>query len=311
MLIANSKSVASMRKDLKLRRDGFRFLFMTRILVFFIILTSFFLGSHSSARATSFKDLKMTGAARVAQIIDPQTLQLDDGRIVALVGLDMPYIHGRSEDGVSKLALLTIKILKDLLEGERVRVYQTRDDVGRLNRMGHHLAHVERVADKQWVQGILLSLGVARARTTVRNREMAVAMYKIERLARAEKIGLWEGERYAILSEETAEGVRDQFVIIEGVVQGTALKQNRIYLNFGGNWRTDMTVSIPSPARRLFSKSVIDPMQWGGEKLRVRGWIEQYNGPYIEVDHPERIEVLGEGLPEPTEGSKLHHTSNN
>ncbi len=279
---------------------------MTRILVFFIILTSFFVQS-TVARTANFSDLKMTGSARVAQIIDPQTLQLDDGRIVALVGLDMPYVHARGE---SSFSLLSIKILKDMLEGQRVKIYQTREDIGRLNRMGHHLAHIERAEDKQWVQGMLLSLGLARARTTVRNREMAAAMYKIERLARAEEIGLWESPDYAILSEKTAVGVRDRFVIIEGVVRGVALKQNRIYINFGGNWKTDMTVSIPSPARRLFSKDGIDPLQWSNRKLRVRGWIEQYNGPYIEVDHPERIEVSHapiQPLPDQPEGSKLKH----
>jgi len=30
------------------------------------------------------------------------------------------------------------------------------------------------------------------------------------------------------------------------------------------------------------------------QRVRVRGWVRQFNGPLIDVTHPEQIEVLGE-----------------
>jgi hypothetical protein len=30
-----------------------------------------------------------------------------------------------------------------------------------------------------------------------------------------------------------------------------------------------------------------------GREIRVRGWLEFYNGPMIEATHPEQIELLG------------------
>jgi len=168
---------------------------MNQILLFFMIIFSFFLQKHH-VHAMNFSDLQMTGVAHVTHIIDPQTLQLDDGRIIALVGLDQPYIYARED---SPLSLLTIKILDDMLKGQQIKIYQTRKEIGRLNRMGHHLAHIERDSDNQWVQGMILSLGLARVRTTAHNREMASARYRIERLARAEEMGSWEGQRLRLI----------------------------------------------------------------------------------------------------------------
>jgi len=65
-----------------------------------------------------------------------------------------------------------------------------------------------------------------------------------------------------------------------------------VYLNFGKNWRDDFTVSIAPENKRVFSKQSINPLEWNGKILRVRGWVEDYNGAYIEIDHPQAVEVL-------------------
>jgi len=30
-----------------------------------------------------------------------------------------------------------------------------------------------------------------------------------------------------------------------------------------------------------------------GYNVRVRGWLKEYNGPMVELSHPEQLEVLG------------------
>jgi hypothetical protein len=74
--------------------------------------------------------------------------------------------------------------------------------------------------------------------------------------------------------------------------------RDRIYLNFGPDWRTDFTVSIETRLLKTFEKAALDPMDLKGRKIRVRGWIESRNGPSIDVTHPEQIEVLPEQPPE-------------
>ena len=75
----------------------------------------------------------------------------------------------------------------------------------------------------------------------------------------------------------------------------TAAKpQSRLYLNFGTDWKTDFTVAIDARALKLFKAAGLDPMTWEGRRLRIRGWIKSFNGPLIDVTHPEQIEVLEE-----------------
>ncbi|MEZ5919134.1 MAG: thermonuclease family protein [Alphaproteobacteria bacterium] len=252
-------------------------------------------GQEQSAQRAIFDALRKTGSGRVTTIIDPQTLQLQDGRIIRLAGLNFPdYIpqdENTEENG--KYTALAMDILRDMLIGKDVDLYQTsKKDWGRMNRMGHHIAHLKRQEGGLWVQGTLLSLGLAQVRTSQRNPEMAVQMLAREAQARADGLGLWAEETYRILTPDEAAGATGHFVLVEGRVESAAIKKNRIYLNFGQNWRDDFTVSIPPGSKRLFSKQGIDPLAFNGKTLRVRGRVEMYNGPYIEINHPEAIEVI-------------------
>ena len=65
-----------------------------------------------------------------------------------------------------------------------------------------------------------------------------------------------------------------------------------VYLNFGRHWKEDFTVTIDAEALRLFAAAGIDPLGLEGALVRVRGWIDDRDGPRIEVTHPEQIEVL-------------------
>lgn len=271
------------------------------ILILFCLLASVFIFSVYTRPALAqenetlptgdFKDLREAGIAEVAAVIDPKTIQLVDGRIVRLSELDFPDYD---PDNPGPLSVMAMDVLQDMLTNKSVYLHQTaKKDFGRTNQMGHHLAHIERQSDKAWAQGALLALGLARAKTTQRNPEMADQMYRLERQAREAKSGIWaEDAGYPVLTPEQAMGRLQSFQIIEGTVHSATIKQNRIYINFGADWRTDFTISIAPQSRRLFSRAGLDPLQWNGRKIRVRGWLEEYNGPYIEIDHPQALEFL-------------------
>ena len=237
-----------------------------------------------------FPALQKEKSATVLQVIDPYTIQLEDGRLISLTGIDFPDYEPHNP-GV--FSITAIKVLRDMLGGQKVNIYRTKKKAtGRTNRMGHHIAHLERAADKVWVQGSLVSLGLARVRTGKRNPEMADALYSLESAARLQNLGLWAVKNLGILTPEEASEHIDSFHIIEGKVKTAALRKNRIYLNFGDNWRDDFTVSIAPSDKRGFSKAGLDPLQWGGKTIRVRGWIDSYNGPYMEINHAQAVELM-------------------
>ena len=67
---------------------------------------------------------------------------------------------------------------------------------------------------------------------------------------------------------------------------------SRIYIEFGPDWHTDFTIRIEAAAARLFNKAEIDPQNWQGKPLRVRGYVGWRFGPEIEVQNPEQIELI-------------------
>ena len=239
-----------------------------------------------------FAEMRKIKPSEVVDVVSPKTLLLLNGSIVQLSWIDVPDSDG---DDIDPLAVTARDILKDLLTGQKVDIYQTKKkDEGRVNRMGHVLAHLESYDDKAWAQGALLRLGLARVKTSHVNADMGSQMLALEALARNERLGFWAEDGYGVLSTDEVEDAIGEFAIVEGQIESVALNKNRIYINFGKNWKSDFTVSISPQDKRRFSKAGLDPLGWGGQKVRVRGSVREYNGPYMEVTHPAAIEFIKE-----------------
>ncbi len=258
----------------------------------------------------NFFMMKRVKQAKVIDILSPLTLLISDGSIIQLSGIGIPSVDllmsetsysdiEGTEPSFNPLAVTTLDILKDLLKGQRVNIYQTRSpSKGLVNRMGYTLAHVERLGDEAWVQGTLISLGLTYTKTSAYDPDMAADMLALEQIARENKAGIWRDDTaehasiMPILSPFNAKGGIGTFSIVEGTIHSVTLKQNRIYINFGADWRRDFTVSIPPSYKRNFTDVGLDPQQWGGKTIRVRGFIRHYNGPYMEITHPEAVEFI-------------------
>ena len=239
-----------------------------------------------------FSKLKHTKSGRIDKIIDGLTFILKDGTIVRLASLDIPdfYIVGDAPYAAAAMELLQDK----LSEQTEVMLYQTRDaKKGRVNRMNHQLAHVAIKKDKTWIQGEFLRHGLARVYTAPNKTEMLTQMYAVEAATRDKKIGLWEeGSLYQVLSHNQAENKIGKFVVIEGEVKKVASVRNQLYLNFGDNWKIDFTIQVSTGLRKQFAREGIDVMSLAQQKIRVRGYLREYNGPLIELEDTAHLEVL-------------------
>ncbi|MCD8563253.1 MAG: thermonuclease family protein [Alphaproteobacteria bacterium] len=248
--------------------------------------------AQESLPTTSFKDLKPVQTRRVLEVIDPLTVQLEGGQLYSLSGIEIPDFNPYNPGPITQTSM---RVLKDMLSGAEVTIYQPADIKGGgdvTDRMGRHLAQIQKKEDGSWVQGTLLALGLARVKTERRTPQMAAEMLALEEQARNSKIGLWALPDYKILTPEETPEKKGSFQVVQGKVISTSMKQNRVYINFGNNWKDDFTVTIKPEFRSNFFKGKLDPLKLNGKTIRVRGWIEDYNGPFIEIDHPERIEVL-------------------
>lgn len=233
--------------------------------------------------------LEPGGDGVVREVIDGDTLLLDDGTEVRLVGIQAPKLPlGRPDFEPWPLADEAKQALEELALGRRVRLAyggQERD------RYGRALAHLYR-EDGLWLQGAMLSRGLARVYTFRDNIALAPELLAEERAARAAGRGIWAHEYYRVRDAQETPRFLDRFELVEGRVRDAAVVRGRLYLNFGENWREDFTVTVAPQDRRRFEEAGLTESTLEGRRIRVRGWLEEYNGPVIEATHPEQIEVL-------------------
>lgn len=247
----------------------------------------------------NFSGMKHTSSARVDKVIDAQTVLMKDGKIVRLSGIDYPVQTG--EDAPEPLIEGKRELERLLPPGTEIMIYQTRNiRAGRVNRMGHMLAHLatKREGGGSWINGTLIARGHAWVQTDRNNPDMADQLYTLEQKARADKLGLWATDSpYGLLTPETAAKGEGAFRVVEGTVNRAAVSKNNLYLNFGPDWRTDFSVMMSPDIRKSLARTGIDPMGLSGRTIRVRGWIRHWNGPFMELETLERLEIPAPSAP--------------
>lgn len=228
--------------------------------------------------------------ARAVEIVDGDTVILDDGREVRLVGIQAPKLPlGRASFTPWPLAEEAKAALSELTLGRELAVAP---GPAPLDRHGRLLAHLYDAESELWIQGEMLERGLARVYSFHDNRVLIVEMLEKERAARAAGRGIWSEPWYAIRGPEEVARDIGSFQLVEGEVVDAAVVRGRGYLNFGEDYRHDFTIALDRAALARFAESGLAPRDYIGHRLRARGWVESFNGPMMDATHPEQIEVL-------------------
>jgi len=233
------------------------------------------------AAVAGAQSLEAGESGRVQAVESPVTLRLDSGLIVRLSGVTGPVEPDRA--AASRAALEQLALNKTVTlhySGER------RD------RYGRAVAHVR--LGQTWLQDALAQQGWVMAESVRWDATRARAIQQAEARARNAGAGHWEEGGFAVLGPDPNPLAQklDSFQIIEGIIVEAVEVRDWRYLNFGLDWRTDFTVSIPRQAWARFEDADMSLAELEGARIRVRGWLAPRNGPMITADHPEAIEVL-------------------
>ncbi len=231
--------------------------------------------------------------AIVASIIDGDTVVLKEpikgAREVRLVGIQAPKLPlDRPNFRKWPLADQAHDRIAELSAGRSFQLKFTGRD---RDRHGRLLAHMFR-DDGLWLQGAMMQAGLARVYTFADNPAFADALLELERAARTDERGIWGHPYYVIRTPTEVRYDIGTFQIVEGSVLKAARVGQWVYLNFGPNWRTDFTVSVNANDLASFEAAGLDPPRMSGARIRVRGWVEDRNGPMITLDHPQPLEVI-------------------
>jgi micrococcal nuclease len=233
----------------------------------------------------------------VTRILDGETVALDDGTELRLIGALAPRaVDVGAEPGAWPLEIAAREALSALVLGKSIELAFAGERMDRYGRLQAQAFLIETDA-RRWVQGDLLEQGLARAYALAGNRGCARALLAAERAAREANRGLWAEAAYTTRpADRPAELLRHRttFQVVEGRIVRVAQVRGVIYLNFDRNWRRGFSVSLRrDDARLLLGDHAGNPKGLEGRSVRVHGWIEQRGAtPGIDLSSTGLFEVV-------------------
>jgi endonuclease YncB( thermonuclease family) len=116
-----------------------------------------------------------------------------------------------------------------------------------------------------------------------------------EEQARRSRRGLWRDEDALPLSAGDAAPLRarvGRFTLVEGEVRSVGERDRRTYLNFDRSWEGAFTVIIPAKLWTKVEAAGMEAATLKGRRIRVRGIMQEWRGPAIELTTVDFIEQL-------------------
>ena len=248
-----------------------------------------------SVAALACEQLRMEPGGTVTAVTDGDTVILDDGRVVRMIGTQAPKLPlDRPDFPTWPLAPEAKAALEAIALNRPVRLGFGGESTDRYGRV---LAHVF-VAGPEgeiWAQQAMVARGLARVYSFPDNRACLDMLFAAEGRARLAGLGIWADPYYSTRAANVPGDLlarAGHYELVEGRILLAEQRGGRVYLNFGRFWKEDFTAVIEAPALRLFAEAGIDPLVLENALVRIRGWVDDRDGPRIEVTHPEQIEVL-------------------
>ena len=248
-----------------------------------------------SVAALACEQLRMEPGGVVTAVTDGDTVILDDGRVVRMIGTQAPKLPlDRPDFPTWPLAPEARAALVGIALDRPVRLGFGGETVDRYGRVLAHV-FVSGPEGEIWAQQAMVAQGLARVYSFPDNRACLDLLFAAEGRARVAGLGIWSDPYYSTRAANARGDLlarAGQYELVEGRVLLAEQSGGRVYLNFGRFWKEDFNAVIEAPALRLFAEAGIDPLVLENALVRIRGWVDDRDGPRIEVTHPEQIEVL-------------------
>jgi hypothetical protein len=292
MALAND-TVASARHA----KGGFdvMFLFKSAAAVAAILVAT---AAHAAPLAACAGAIEAAGV-QVVRVEKNGALILDDGRAVHAEALLLPA--GAKDKAPEFLASQALNELSTLTHDHGITLTSRAPKEDRYGRVRAQVFLPDN-NDDPWLQVALLRRGLARVSLAPDRRECASELYAAEAQARAAKNGLWSFPAYVTRTPDNLGRDTGTFQVVVGKVLKAIMKDGRAYLDFGPDWHTDFTVVVSLDDMKNFEAAGVDPRGYEGKTIRVRGFVQQLDGPEIEVAMPEAIEVVPDAPLKPAIG---------
>jgi len=230
--------------------------------------------------------------AVVEQVIDGDTVILDGGEMVRYLGINAPEV--RIWDG-NKWVLRPQVFGKEamshnemLVKGKRVHLEYDQRKRDKYNRL---LAYVS--VGEVFVNGELVKQGMALMDVRTPNLKYQKKFLDLQKEARHFQRGVWRKIADNTASHKDAHKYIGKIGVVEGEIVGVHLGKERLYLNFGRDFKKDFTCIIYRENLNNFLKTNNNPTrQFFEKKVRVYGFIKNINGPAIIICAPSQMDIV-------------------
>lgn len=235
--------------------------------------------------------LPVAVTGQIARVLSGDRLLLSDGTALRLADLEAPWQPPPGSDDLPwPLAEAARSRLADRILGASVAV---RTPSLLTDRWGYLPGHLVLTATGVWLNAEIVAEGWGRV-VPATGSDLATVrtLQALEQTARTAGRGLWAEPFYRVQTPAELPFGLPGYRLFEGRILDTALVGERIYLNFGADWRTDTTLVLDAALESAFIAAGLPPLQLAGRLVRVRGYVTDFNGPQVTLVHPGQIELL-------------------
>lgn len=221
---------------------------------------------------------------KIRYVIDGDTVVLDDGKKLRLIGIDSPELgrDGRQDEpwALEARDYLTGLVLKN--QGVIHVIY----DNERQDRYQRLLGHLY-TSGGESIQAMILARGLATPLTIPPNLGYLGCYRRHARLARDDGTGIWSGPQYVARDVNSLSGRERGFHVVSGVASRIGESRSSIWINLGPS----LAIRITRNDLKYFSD--LDIYALKGKNIQVQG--EIYNRDRqlrIRIRHPADIELI-------------------
>lgn len=227
--------------------------------------------------------------ARVAKVIDGDSLRLTDGRSVRVLGINTAEM-ARDGRPAEPLARRARNELEKWLSKDRVVWLQYGPQ--RKDRHGRTLAWVFHGDHRQHLAAYLLAKGLGFQVVVAPNDLYWKCLQKAEKRSENNRLGIWSKAYYRVLPTSDLDADKTGFKRIQGRVTKVDRSRSAWWLEL------DDRVAIRID-HRLEGRFQSSPSQWLGKKLQLRGWLvwrgkqrHDFKPWLMSLTHPMMLERL-------------------
>lgn len=267
-----------------------------RLLKKALIFSAFFYVQISAVGASVCPPQHIDESVRVNYVYDGDTLQLEDGRKIRLIGLDTPEVFSRHKN-ISRDIKVKGENAKAALQQQLNRSNQRVSlayGPQRFDRYNRTLAHVF-LPDGENLQAWLIEQGHGIAFTTPPNDTMSDCYQQQETQAIKAKRGIWNMSRYQVINTNQLNNNSDGFHRLQAKVTRIWKSNHKIGLLLDDN----VELNIYKKDLLNFNAYMLNNLEH--KKIQVRGWLHikkdqntKQNKPrfIMTLRHPDNIKVL-------------------